>query len=639
MMRARKSGLARRTWLALAAVAPIFLALSCDENLPNGPNTFGTTIKISVPHDTLVVGDSSVAQAVATDDNGRVIQSLSFNWTSADSSIVGVAAATTADGTAGRTRNLIGRRTGRSVVTLALPDPRFVASNVTRTETVVVGGVRILTTHDSTLTAVNDTGRAIAAGLVRANGALVTKVSQGLRWIHLGSHASMVGTGDTIRYIARSNGADTLIATHDLCLVSAKCADTVVVRVSQQLSLTLSARSFLAWSFSDSVGPSATLADRRGNGLAGTSIRFIPVAPADSAIVKATPSLGTSNPATGVVAIPKLVTIGNGNARVSVFALAPDGISIIGVDSVTVGVRQVARRVQVEPLRSLMTVLDSIPIKPLARDARGAEIADATVTVAPSGTTLTSGIWAGPNPTAAASTQATITPTLTGVALPVNNPLAPQVSVVVDPATLTLAVLDTVKAGTTLKVVSTAVLDSNAVAVVGSWVRFRASSGVTPDSVQVGANGLATVSWFPPNIIGRYTLTGLRGKATPLATLADSAGRIVIRRSVEVIASDPDPMTSTFAVSVSPATMAINTTATVTITLKDSFGNLVKAATTSMFTLTMTAGAFSAIACGSNTGICTATYTAPAAAGPAQIAAKILGVDIFGSPINLTITP
>ena len=622
--------------LALSAVASLFFALSCTENLPNGPNTFGVTIKISVPHDTLVVGDSSVAQAVATDDNGRVIQSLKFNWTSADSSIVGFASPATDDATAGRTRSLIGRRTGRSVVTLSLPDSRFVVSNVTRTETVVVGGVRILSTHDSTLTAVNDTARAIAAGLVRSNGALVTRVSQGVRWIHLGSHTTVVGTGDTIRYIARSNGADTLIATHDLCLISAKCADTAVVRVSQQLTLTLSQRAFVSWSFSDSVGPTATLADRRGTGLAGTTIRLVPAAPLDSTIVKVSPATSVSNPPTGVIAVPKLVTIGNGSARVGVFAVAPDGFSIIALDSVTVAVRQVARRVQVEPLRSLMTVLDSIPIKPLARDARGAEIADATVTVAASGTVL-NGIWAGPNPIAAAATQATITPTLTGVALPANNPLAPQIPVVVDPAILTLAALDTVKAGTTLKVVSTTVLDSNAVVATGKWIRFRASAGVTPDSVQVDANGLATVSWFPPNISGPYTLTGLRGKPTALTTLADSAGRIVIRRSVVVIAGDPDPTTSSLFVT--PTTLAINTTATVTITVKDQFGNLVKSVTPAAFALTTSRGAFSGLACGSNTGICTATYTAPTTAGADQISVKILGLDVIGSPVALTITP
>jgi hypothetical protein len=58
----------------LGVIASLFTALSCSENLPNGPNTFAATIKIVVPHDTLVVGDSSSAQAIATDGAGRTIQ-------------------------------------------------------------------------------------------------------------------------------------------------------------------------------------------------------------------------------------------------------------------------------------------------------------------------------------------------------------------------------------------------------------------------------------------------------------------------------------------------------------------------------------------------------------------------------------
>jgi len=92
---------------------------------------------------------------------------------------------------------------------------------------------------------------------------------------------------------------------------------------------------------------------------------------------------------------------------------------------------------------------------------------------------------------------------------------------------------------------------------------------------------------------------------------------------------------------VSATSIAINTTATVTIVVRDRFGNLVKAATPAAFALGATAGrgTFSAVACGSNTGICTATYTAPATAGVDQITAKILTFDVVGSPINLTITP
>jgi hypothetical protein len=635
MMRAHRSLIARTARIGLVAMAPLFVAVSCNENLPSGPNTFGATIKINVAHDTLVVGDSSVAQAVATDDNGRTIQSLTYTWSSADATILALAdPGSNVDATAGRTRTLVGKKTGHSIVTLALPDPRFVVSNVARNETVVVGGVKVLSTRDSTLTAVNDTGFAIAAGLVRANGALVTRVSQGLRWVHLGSHMTVVGTGDTVRYIAKSNGADTLIATHDLCLASAKCADTAIVRVSQQLSLTISQRSFLVWSFSDSVGPTVTLADRRGNGLAGTTVRFIPQTAADSAVVRVTPPLGLSNPATGAIAAPKLVSIGNGTAKVNVFALAPDGFSILGIDSVTTIVRQVARRVAVEPLRGLVTFIDSIPIKPLARDARGAEIADATVTAVATGSAFNNGIWLGPNPFAASGTQATVTPTLTGVALPSSNPLAPQVAVITDPAVITLGALDTVIAGTTTRVVSTTVLDSNAVAAVGSWVRFRASAGVTPDSVPVDGNGLATVTWVPPNIAGPYTLTGVRGKPTPLTALSDSAGRIVMRRSTVVIASDPDASTST--VTVSASSIAINGTATITIVVKDQFGNTVKTATPTSFVMTPTRGALGPASC--NQGVCTATYTAPTTAGGDTITVTILGIGILGSPIVLTIT-
>jgi hypothetical protein len=621
----------------LPVIAPLFFALSCSENLPNGPNTFAATIKIGVAHDTLVVGDSSAVQAIATDAAGNTIQSLSFAWTSADSTIVGFAApAATADGSSGRTRTLIGKRSGRAVVTLTLPDPRFVTANAPRTETVVVGGVRILSTHDSTLTAVNDTAFAIAAALVRSNGALVTRASQGIRWIHLGSHTTVVGTGDTIRYIARSNGADTVIATHDFCLVSAKCADTAIVRVSQQLTMTLSSHAFLSWSFADSLGPTVTLADRRGNGLAGTSVRLVPATATDSLVVKVSPPFGTSNTATGVVAAPRLISIGNGSARVGVFGVAPDGVSILGVDSITDVVRQVARRVAVEPLRALVTTIDSVPIHPLARDARGGVILDATVSTTEFGI-VRNGVWAGPNPIASGSTNGTITPTLTGIALPSENPLAPQVPVVVDAAIISISALDTVKAGATQKVVSVAVLDSNAVPAAGSFVRFRASAGVTPDSVQVNSGGAATVTWTPPDIAGPYTLTGVRGAQTPLSTLTDSLGRIVMRRSVVVIASDPDATKSN--ASISATTIAVTGTATLTITVKDIFGNIVKTATPAAFTATVTRGALSGMAC--TLGICTATYTAPATVGTGTdaISVKILGVDILFSPIALTITP
>jgi len=628
-----------RSRVALLAIAPLLFTLSCNENLPSGPDTFATAISISVPHDTLVVGDSSTARAVATDAGGRTIQSLTFDWTSADSAIVGFGTpASTPDASSGRLRTLIGRHAGRAVVTLSLPDPRFSVANTPRTETVVVGGVRILTTHDSTLTAVNDTGVAMAAGLVSSNGALVNGKSQGIRWIHIGSHASLVGTGDTIRYIARSNGVDTLIATHDFCLRSAKCADTAVVRVSQQLTMTLSSHLLHSWSFADSLAPIVTLSDRRGTGLAGTSVRLIPLAAVDSLVVKIAPPVGSGDPATGIVASPRLVSIGNDTARVRVVALAPDGATVLGVDTIVDVVRQVARRIQVEPLRAVVTVIDSIPYRALARDARGAVIHDASVGVSSAGIAL-GPVWIGPRAPTSTSTQGTITPSLAGDALPESNPLAPQIPVIVDPAVVALVHLDTVKAGATQVVATMTVLDSNALGAAGSFVRFHTSSGPFPDSVQVGSDGVASVSWAPPNIAGSYTLTGVAGSPPPVLPPAppaptDSSVRTVLQRSVVVIASDPSATKST--VAVTATSIAANGTTTVTITVKDQFGNVVTTATPADFTVTVTRGAISGTAC--TLGVCTATYTAPASAGADSISVTILGVQIVFSPLGLTIT-
>ena len=633
-MRASPTTPARWSRLALSAVASLFFALSCTENLPNGPNTFAATVKISVAHDTIVVGDSSVAQAVATDASGRTIQSLSYSWASADSGIVGFATpGAMADATAGRTRILIGRRAGRSIVTLTLPDPRFAASSAPRTETAVVGGIRILSAHDSTLTAVNDTAAAIGAGLVRSNGALVTRVAQGIRWIHLGTHTSVVGTGDTIRYIARSNGVDTLIATHDYCLITAKCADTAIVRVSQQLTMSLSFHEFRSWSFSDSVGPTVTIADRRGFGAAGTAVRFVPVTARDSAVAIVSAAVGTSNPAIGLVASPRLIATFNDTAHVRVIGIGPDGVTIVGTDSITDIVRQVARRVQVEPLRAVVTVIDSIPYRALARDARGAVVRDATVTTSPAGITINAAM-VGPNPIGSASTLGTLTPNLTGIALPELNPLAPQVPVIVDPARIALIPFTGVTPGTAV-IATMTVLDSNAVAATGSYVRFHTSAGVAPDSVPVGADGVASVAWTPPSVPGAYTLTGVRGAPARLFG-SDSSVRTVLQQSVVVVAAgSPDPTKST--VTVSPTSIAASGTATVTVTAKDVSGNVVTTATPSDFSITPTRGAISGTTC--TLGVCTSTYTAPATTGSDSISAKLLGVPIVFSPVALNITP
>ena len=586
--------------------AGFFVAASCTENLPNGPETFPAQLRIAVAHDTLVVGDSSVAQAQAFDASGHQILALTFTWIFADSSVVGFAFPGSPDTSEGRTRRLIGEKTGRTGVSVGLQDPRFVSAQVTRAQTVVVGGVRVLTTHDSTLSAVNDTGVAVAAGLVRVNGALVPKAGEGVRWVHAGSHTKVVTTGDTARYIAQSNGPDTLIATSDFCLAGAKCADTVIARVSQALTLSVSTDLLRSWSFSDSLTPNVTLADRRGNGLAGTSIRFVPVSATDSTIVHVGAVVGTSNPANGVMATPRLISIGNGSATVTVQAVAPDGSTILATHTIVEVVRQVARFANVEALSALMSATDSIPVRAVARDARGAVIADATVSVATAVGVPFHAPWMGPEAVVNVSTVAALTPTITGIALPDSNPLAPQIPVTINGSFVTVPKADTVKAGHTLFSIPITVVDSTALPAVGAAVVFGTLFGAVPATVVTDVNGAATATWQPPDSAGYYTLTGVR-PATPLVTLADSTGRIVLRRSV-------------------------------TVTVRDVFNNIVKSADPTMFTVTNNParGTVAAFTCVN--GVCTATYTA-VAAGADAITVKISGTNILFSPLPVTVTP
>ena len=620
--------------VALIAVASLLAALGCTENLPSGPDSFAAQLAIVVPRDTLVVGDSSVALAQATDAAGHQILSLTYNWTSADTSVLGFAAP---DTSAGRRRSMVGRRAGRSVVTVSLQDARFVVPAATKTATVVVGGVGVRSSRDTTLTALNDTGVAVATALVRSAGALVPRAMQGIRWTHLGLRTAVFGQGDTLRYIARSNGADTLIASHEFCLALAKCADTVIVRVGQTLTLSLSQTEFRAWSFRDSVGPVVRLVDRRGNGLTGSSLRFVPATLADSLIVAVTVPLGMADPATGLMAAPRMVATGNGSAKVRVLGIGTDGVSVVATDSVTAIVRQVARRVAVEPLSAVVTANDSIPVRPVARDARNIAIADAPVTASPAGVVL-NGKWAGPTPLAPGVTALIgfITPAITGtVALPESNPLAPQIPITLNQAVITVLKVDTATAGLTPRSVSGSVIDSTGLPPVGQVIRFGASYGPFPDPAVILANGSITTVWVPYDTAASYTLTGVLGAPAELTTAADSAGRVVVRRSVLIKPDVPSPLKSTVAIS---ATTIVNGgTATVTVTVKDKFGNIVKTAVPSDFTLIPSGtGSFGAVTC--TLGVCTVTYTAPAVAGPATISVRITALDILLSPLALTIT-
>jgi hypothetical protein len=355
------------------------------------------------------------------------------------------------------------------------------------------------------------------------------------------------------------------------------------------------------------------------------------VSAADSAIVRIGPVVGASNPGTGAMATPRLISTGNGTATVTVQALAPDGTTILASDVVSETVRQVASRANVEALRALMSATDSIPVKAVARDARGAIIADATVSVASNTGVAFHNPWAGPNAIVNVGAAGVLTPSITGITLPENNPLAPQIPVIINPSNFTVLKADTVKAGATQTAVSITVFDSTAQPAAGAPIVFKTNVGSPPATAVTDINGQAVAVWTPPDSAGYYTLTGIRPASGALTTLADSTGRIVVRRSIRVIA---DPTLST--VEVTATSLAAGGTTTVTVKVRDVLGNLLKTAVPSDLTVTITRGAVGAFAC--SLGVCTATYTAPATPGADTISVKIGGIEIHFSPLALTIT-
>ena len=610
-------------------MAAVFLTLSCSENLPSGPATFAAILTLLGLPDTIVIGDAPVGQARATDGNGRQVLALAFTWSVADTSIAGLG---TADTASGRIRTVSARRTGRTQVTIHLPDPRFVAADVSKALTDVVGGVRINSSRDTTITAINDSGVSVATGLARASGALVSRAGTGLRWVHRGVSSSGPGSGDTLRYVAKANGVDTLVATHDFCLAGARCADTAFIRVAQQVKLSLSARLFTAFSFGDSVGPTITLVDKRGNGLAGATVRFVPATRADSGLVAVTGPIGVSNPVTGQMAAPRLVAQGNGSARVRVLAVGPTGVQA-DIDSLTVVVRQVARRVAVEPLRAQITEVDSIPVKPNARDARGRSIADATVTATATGVTLAGGFAHGI--ARGTAYTGTLAAQLTGVALPSNNPTAPQVPISFDTAQVQVTLADSALAGNTAHTYAVGLLGPDAAPAPGVTIRFFANLGsVVPDSIKTDGAGMASATWLPPNAVGRYTFTAMVLGVPAAQTLADSSGLILLRRSVFVTPTAEDTVQSV--VVMSATTIANGASARIVVTLRDRFGNIVTSAVPTDIAITAVSGTIGPIVCVQGT--CTATYAAPGAPGTDTVQVKLGGFDIRGSPIVLTIT-
>lgn len=271
---------------------------------------------------------------------------------------------------------------------------------------------------------------------------------------------------------------------------------------------------------------------------------------------------------------PPLVAQANGTAHVAVQARLADG-TVLGADTVTVIVRQVANLVHVTPAYSDLTPGDSIPVHIEAHDARGHLIQDATFQPAMAGATYRDGrIVVAPNATAGTGVLEAL---VTGVASSANNPGAPIPVPPPDTARIVVRVPPAMVAGdttsTAANTLSFTVRDRDGVPLRNSWVRFRIPAGTLqgPDSVQSDANGSVQLRWTLPTQPGSYTATAvLLGQPTP----ADTAGLIVLRRTAIVTAGAP----AALAITAQPPTvsgMSIALTPAPAVQLVDRYGNAV----------------------------------------------------------------
>ena len=161
-------------------------------------------------------------------------------------------------------------------------------------------------------------------------------------------------------------------------------------------------------------------------------------------------------------------------------------------------------------------------------------------------------------------------------------------------------------------------------------VVFSVSAGAAPGNVEVDQAGNFTQTWFLPTVADHYTLTGVLVGST-----LDPFDHTVVRRSVTVTPDVPSELRTS--ASISATTLAVNATATLTITVRDKFGNIVKTAAPTDFVTSASVGGgtFSGAAC--TAGVCTVTYTAKATPGADVIHVRIGVNDVLGSPINIVV--
>jgi hypothetical protein len=185
-------------------------------------------------------------------------------------------------------------------------------------------------------------------------------------------------------------------------------------------------------------------------------------------------------------------------------------------------------------------------------------------------------------------------------------------------AALGTVVRGTVVEGTRLRVKLTT---SSGGAVTSFPVLFSAGAGNGTLSARVSYTNSQGIADGP-------TWTPSTATTSPQSVYAFVLGRPTVRFTATV--GEAGPAAAQSSMQLSSASVPQNGTLTIAVTLRNSSGQTLTAATPNMFAAAASAGSLGAFTCVSS--VCTATYTAPSSPGTVTLSATIAGANVSGSP-------
>jgi adhesin/invasin len=646
-------------------------ALALAGGITGNPVTFtatatpGAAASVSAPGGTSLTGTvfravTPVPQVRVTDAGGNAVSGVAVAFTgSAGSTVVGATKTTDAAGVAAPDGWVLGTAVGNYTLTAAVSGaPSLVITASARadaasTMTIVAGNnqtaqagrtvaieptVRVADQHGNPVSGVEVLFE-VGSGGGTAVGRRATTGVQGTATVGGWTLGDVAGTNTLVASVATTGVAVAPVTF----TASATAGAAATMAASAGQNQTAQAGSAVA------TRPSVVIRDARGNPKSGERVTFS-VGTGGGVVTGAS---DTSN-ASGVVVVGSW-TLGAGVGTQTLVARSGTLPEVTFTATATAGA---ASRLTPWSAQSQSGIVAGSSLtasqRPAVRvtDSDGNPVQGATVTFRTAGDGSSGYLGANSDTVATVATNVNGIATVGTWALPVlvgTSTVTARVAGVSDPVTFTVSSVAGAAAALTPQVSlslgniviggsaagaslpSVRLTDANGNPLVGATVTFTAfgaTGAITGGVATTNAGGVAT--------LGSWAMSAtVIGSATVVATYADLTQSF----TANVIASAAQSTMASAA-----ANVALNGTTTITVTLRTGTGAVITSYTaatvpTSVLSAgvtagTATAGSLGAFAC--TNGVCTATFTAPNAAGTNSVAVTIGGTAISGSPITIT---